>query len=168
MITYHPARDVNHCAFRLISLLRDIEQNKTDWERLKLLDFYFLFPHFLVDITLPRNPILTKKELQKIEKPYEAITNPRKMLFELRALHNAAIRGLVAKGIINKELFLKNIIKLEIGKLPEKLIGRIEENEKRATQWYRLIVNFLSKFPFNGKDGLKERSGLLEFRYDPS
>jgi hypothetical protein len=51
-------------------------------------------------------------------------------------------------------------------KVPEVLKDKIYENLKRDTQWYQLIVKVLAKHPVNGKNGLKDRTQLMEFRYD--
>ncbi len=53
-------------------------------------------------------------------------------------------------------------------KVPEVLNAQIAKNEKRNSIWYQLLVKFLAKYPINGKNGLKDRCGLMEFRYDPS
>ncbi len=168
MIIYHPARDINHCAFRFINLLFDIEPNQLEWEKLQILDFYYVFPHLLGNIRLPRNSIATKKNLQNIPHTYESLPNPRRLMFSLRALHNETARALVAKGIFEKELYLKNIITLDTLKIPFNLLRRIEKNPKRNTQWYKLLIESLAEYPLDGKNGLKNRTNLMEFRYDPT
>lgn len=167
MIIYHPAYDINHCAFRFINLLFDIKHNQLEWEKLQILDFYYVFPHLLADIRLPRNQVATKGSLKSISASYESLPNPRRLMFGLKALHNETARALVAKGIFAKELYLKNIIKLSIQKIPGNLICRIEENMKRNTHWYKVLVSVLAEYELNGKDGLKDRTQLMEFRYDP-
>ena len=166
MIIYHPAGDINHCAFRFITLLSDIKEHEINWETMQILDFYYVFPHLLSDIRLPRNSIATKKMLKKIPEPYESLQNPRRLMFNLKALHNEAARALVAKGIIDKDSYLRNIIRLYAERVPETLNNQIVKNEKRKTQWYQLLVEVLAKYPIKGKDGLKDRTQLLEFRYD--
>ncbi|MCK4821334.1 hypothetical protein KA005_36545 [bacterium] len=168
MIIYHPAHDINHCAFRFINLLSDVEQNQLDWQTLQILDFYYVFPHLLADIRLPRNQVATKRHLKSIPTTYESLPNARRLMFGLKALHNETARALVAKGILNKEPFLRNIIKLDIYKIPATLSCQIEDNTKRNTQWYKLLVQVLAGYPLNGKDGLKNRTQLMEFRYDPT
>jgi ABC-3C biological conflict system middle component len=166
MIIYHPAYDLNHCAFRFITLLSDIDEHQMEWETMQLLDFYYVFPHLLSDIRLPQNPVATKRTLKNIPIPYESLPNPQRLMFGLKALHNEAARALVAKGIVDKDSFLKNIIRLYAEKVPETLIDQINKNEKRNTLWYKLLVKVLAKYPINGKNGLKDRTQLMEFRYD--
>ncbi len=117
MITYHPAYDLNHCVFRFISILSDIDGHEVKWETLQVLDFYFVFPHLLTDIRLPKNPIITKQKLNKIPIPYESLPNPQRLMFALRGLQNDATRALVVKGIIDRDLYLKNRIRLYVDKV---------------------------------------------------
>jgi len=166
MIIYHPAYDLNHCAYRFITLLSDIDGNNTEWDTLQLLDFYYVFPHFLAEMRLPKNPIATRNQLNKISGPYETLPNPKRLIFELSTLHKEAARALVAKGILDKDLFLKNIITLYTEKVPESLKLHMSKDEKRNTFWYHLLVKVLAKYPINGKNGLKDRTQLMEYRYD--
>ncbi len=165
MIIYHPAYDINHCAFRFINLLSDIETHQLEWEKLQILDFYYVFPHFLMNISLPRNQVATKQSLN-ISVPYESLPDSRRLMFGLKALHNETARAMIAKGLFDKDLYLKNIIKLDINKIPEKLIFKINNNEKRKTQWYKLIVQVLGNCNLSGKNGLKNRTQLMEYNYD--
>jgi len=114
MIIYHPAYDLNHCAYRFITLLSDIDGNKTEWDTLQLLDFYYVFPHFLSEIRLPKNPIATKNKLKKISGPYETLPNPQRLMFELSALHKETARALVAKGIF---IFFNPFYRIVLGGL---------------------------------------------------
>ena len=166
MIIYHPAYDLNHCAFRFITLLSDVKEHEIKWETMQILDFYYVFPHLLANIRLPRNAIATKQTLKNIPEPYESLPNPRKLMFDLKALHNPAARALVSKGLIDKESYLRNIIRLYAERVPEALNTQIVNNEKRKTHWYQFLVKVLATWPINGKDGLKDRTQLLEFRYD--
>jgi len=166
MIIYHPAYDLNHCAFRFITLLTDIKEHEINWETMQILDFYYVFPHLLADIHLPRNSIATKQMLKTVPEPYESLPNPQRLMFGLKALHNEAARALVAKGLIDKDSYLKNIIRLYAKRVPETLNNQIVKNKKRKTRWYQLLVEVLAKYPINGKDGLKDRTQLMEFRYD--
>lgn len=166
MIIYHPAYDLNHCVFRFITLLSDIDEHQIEWETMQILDFYYVFPHLLSDIRLPRNPIATKRTLINIPIPYETFPNPRRLMFSLKALHQEAARALVAKGILDKDLYFKSIVRLYSERVPEALNDQINKNEKRNTVWYQLIVKVLANYPVNGKDGLKDRTQLMEFRYD--
>ena len=166
MIVYHPAYDINHCAFRFISILRDVEGNEINWQTLRILDFYFVFPHLLANVRLPQNIFAGKKALSNIPIPYEALPNPKRLMFELTALHNEVARALIARRLVDKELFLKNVIKLNINHVPTTLVDVLAECPQRKTIWYNLLVNVLALYPVEGKDGLKHRTNLMEYRYD--
>ena len=166
MIIYHPAYDLNHCVFRLISLLFAIKEHTINWDTLQILDFYYVFPNLLADIRLPRNAIATKKTLKNLPKPYESLQNPKRLMFSLKTIQNAAARALIAKGLIDKKFYLKNTIRLYTKRVPETLYEHIAKNYKIETLWFQLLVKVLAEYPINGKDGLKDRTRLLEFHYD--
>ncbi len=166
MIIYHPTYDLNHCAFRFVTLLSSIKEHSTNRATMQILDFYYLFPHLLADIRLPRNPVATKQTLRKTPKIYESLPDPRRLMFSLKAIQNETARALIAKGLIDRNSYLKNIIKLYIERVPEILRDQIAENEKRKTLWFQFLVEVLVDHPISGKDGLKHRTQLLEFRYD--
>lgn len=166
MIIYNPAYDINHCAFRLISLLLDVKDNQLEWDKLKILDFYYLFPHFMHDKQLPRNKVASKAVLKKMSKPYETLPEPKRLFFSLKNIHNETVHALVGKQIFDKDSFTKNLIQLGKERVPDLLIRQIEQSQRRKTNWYRLITEVLSKQPLKGKTGLKARTNLMEFRYD--
>ena len=166
MIVYHPAYDINHCAFRFISLLSDVENYEMNWDSLKILDFYYVFPHLLEQVRLPKNLIANKNTLSRIPLSYETLPNPQRLMFGLSALHNEAARALIARRLIDKDLFLKNIVKLDIYHLPASLAEVIISSQQRKTVWYSLLVNVLAQYPTEGNNGLKSRTNLMEYRYD--
>ena len=50
MLIYHPVHDINHCLYRILALLEISKHKEIDWELIKLMDFYVLFPHQLKNI----------------------------------------------------------------------------------------------------------------------
>lgn len=167
MLIYHPAYDVNHCLYRFLLILESSTQDKFDWEAMKLLDFFLLFPHLLKQITpMPASLRSFKAVIKQLPDAYEVMPNPKRVLFDLAALQNTAMMNLVAKGLIDTESFHKKVIKRSSKELPPALNAQITENPIRSEEWFRLIVNELPQIEYNGPNGLKKRSGLLEFKYD--
>jgi hypothetical protein len=50
--------------------------------------------------------------------------------------------------------------------LPQEVLSLINESTFRKTEWYQALVNIISNIPLKGSGGLKDRSGLMEYRYD--
>ena len=81
MLLYHPYKDSNHCIFRMLTIISEIEMS-IELEKLKVLDFYYLFPHFIKDLdSWPRDYLLYKKEAKLIPEPFEKTPNKKKLFF---------------------------------------------------------------------------------------
>ena len=44
MIIYNPAFDIYHCVYRMISILSNLVNEKIEVDKLRILDFYMVFP----------------------------------------------------------------------------------------------------------------------------
>ena len=166
MLTYHPLYDHSHCAFRILCLARDIDPDGVNWDLLKLLDFYLLFPHELKSISLPRNLIKNKSSFKKIPEPYENLPNAKRLFFSLGEIQNNTISFLLSKGICVREAFQEGIIKIRIEAIPKKISELFETASFKNETWYDFITRDLPTVGFDGDNGLKKRSGLMEYRYD--
>lgn len=166
MLTYHPIHDHSHCAFRILCLSRDIDPEGVHWDLLKLLDFYLLFPHELNGISLPRSLIKFKSTFKKIPEPYENLPNAKRLFFSLGEIQNNTINFMLSKGICVHEAFQEGNIKIRIEAIPKKISELYETASFRNEPWYEFITGDLPTVGFDGVNGLKKRSGLLEFRYD--
>ena len=165
MLIYHPLKDPNHCTYRMLCILYDMDTS-ISYDLLKLLDFYILFPHLLKTIRLPKYLLSDKKILNKVQEPYENLPLPSKILFELSSLQNSCIDSFLTKGIIDKEEFENGKIRLNSKKLDLELLNLITNNCYKKEAWYIFLLEKLSKIYFNGKDGLKDRTKMMEYIYD--
>lgn len=167
MIVYHPVKDVHHCVFRLLCLLNDIEHSKIPVETLQILDFYLLFPSLIKKMKIPRNTFLSSQKAKSIPDPYEYLPNPQMLFVQLKNIQGIVLKQLVSKGFLEKEAFDSGEVALIRKSIPNELLIAFSESPKRKGLWYRFLVSFLANFQIYGKDGLKDRSGLMEYRYDP-
>jgi hypothetical protein len=166
MILYHPAKDVNHCTYRMLSLLVNLDSNLTV-EKLRLLDFYYAFPHFLKEIKpWPTDIKEFKKYTTKIDEPFEKITNKKRLFFEMTEIQKTSISLLHAKGLIKDSEFRSGKIVTTHDLIPLEMNELIKNDPFTNTNIFKTIVTALSKTPWEGKQGLKYRSGLLEYKYD--
>lgn len=84
MLVYNPAFDIYHCAFRMINLLDNLKEGKSvELERLRIWDFYLLFPDKMHEIGLKREEKDIKKlmnsYIRKTNNPYTNLANNNKM-----------------------------------------------------------------------------------------
>jgi hypothetical protein len=167
MLMYHPAQDANHCVFRTLLILEHTVHEDIELELYRLQDFYVLFPHMLKHIRpLPTELRAYKRLLSGIPEPYETMRNTKRILYELESLQTVAIHNLLAKQLIDIESFKAGRLKRTLTPFPEELNAVIQTSEQAQEEWFRMVINELPAIDFGGKNGLKKRTGLMEFRYD--
>lgn len=166
MLAYHPIHDPNHCTFRLLCLMHDINEDEVEWDRLKILDFYVLFPHLIAKITFPKEMRGERKKLEGITEPYENLASSEILMAALGKIQDQTIKSLIAKDIIKEEDFLSGKIKEKPDILPQEMCQLIEEAPFRQEVWYKFLTKQLVNINLTGENGLKHRTGLMEYRYD--
>lgn len=166
MILYHPAKDVNHCIYRTLSMLLYIEST-LKFEHFRLLDFYYCFPHLLKEIKpWPVDIKEYKKYISNIPDPYEKISNKKRLFFEMIQVQKTSLAILHAKGIIKNDEYRAGQIVLDRESVPQQLINKIEKDKFMDSEVFKTLTIGLMSTVWEGKKGLKFRTGLLEYKYD--
>lgn len=163
MIIYHPGYDVHHCSYRILNVLSAVDGGMLPHDTLKLIDFYYVYPHLLKNITqLPRPLNYQKRKIENIKNPFEITPNPKSLFYELSSIQESALDSLSQKLLISS-----GTQKIEINKssLPNRLIEMFKMDEFCNSDVFEILVNRLPKAKLNGENGLKARSGLMEYRY---
>lgn len=166
MLNYHPVGDSYHCIFRLLLLTHSSNRQELEWDRLRLMDFYFLFPHLLKNLSLPREFFQHKKKFKAIPDPYEEMSSPSRMYFKLAAIQESAVRSIIAKGYYDKELYLSKSLIRKSQPLPTEITRLFELETKHKSDWFEGFLEIFLSTELSSPDGLKSRSGVMEFRYD--
>ena len=160
---YHPRNDIYHCCFRLLSILKSYDHPITI-EKIRIIDFYLVYPNFVKEITLPRKNGNTKLKnmYAKLPAPFEIMPNKKILFSELKSFQYSAISLLRAKSLI--EIKEKTISKTsDYWLLPN---GFFEENNILNDETQVQLIKCLSSIELIGTQGLKQRTGLMEYRYD--
>lgn len=166
MLLYHPYKDSNHCAFRILSILNKLD-SEIQLDQLKLIDFFYLFPHFLKDIKpWPRELKAFRKHLNDFGEPYENTPNKKKMFFDIEVIQNQALLKLASRELISVDKLKKRSVELDKIKIPNELISQIQEDKFNNGNILTVLVDGLCNIPWSGENGLKMRSGLMEYKYD--
>ena len=166
MLIYHQRNDVFHCVFRFLSILKLSENSKIELDRLKIVDFYFVFPHLLTNTTLPRvaGSSKIKKRAQTLSVPYENLPS-RKILFsEMGDFQSQALDILRAKQLLNVDE--SNNVSLGSSFHSPEIITFLNESTYASSDFYKNVVQVLLKCNLYGPNGLKSKTGLMEYRYD--
>jgi hypothetical protein len=165
MLIYHPAFDIYHGVFRLLRILSVSPKQRFEIERLRILDFYVLFPNELLKFTFPAKLKSKRKQFQK-DNPYQIINDPKRIFFRLEAYQICAIKCLVARQFVESDLFLEGKISRTDKPLPDGLNAAIEKANNASPALIEMMNDSLLRIDLYGKSGLKGRSDLFEYRYD--
>lgn len=168
MLIYHPVQDANHCMFRALLMLENSVHSEIDINLYRLIDFYMLFPSLLKEIRpLPEALRSYRKVFNTIPEPYESLKNTKRIIHQLEPLQTVALQNLIAKDLVDLDVFKESKkIRRTDKPLPETLRDAIQSSHYVSEEWFRVVINELPNISFTGRNGLKKRSGLMEYRYD--
>jgi hypothetical protein len=165
VLIYHPAYDLNHGMFRMLRLLEVNPEHRLKWDVFRILDFYYLFPHLLDDARLPRNMMGRKRLFAKLGSKYTRVPTPKMFIQQLLASHESIARSLIGKGFLDARSFEEKLLSRTQKPIPSELQVAFDAAlDDRAI--IEMLATELAGIPLSGSGGLKERTGLLEHRYD--
>lgn len=171
MIVYNQAFDLYHTIFRLLNFLNKFE-NKTvlEIERVRIWDFYFLFPSKIHDIRLKKGESdirkLRKEYIKDSKNPYEKITENRKIFEKIKPYQQAALNCIASYGIINKESLNQQRILIENKNILEEFVKNFDDLSAKEKNVIALMTSHFNQISLFGMDGLKNRTNLIESKYD--
>jgi hypothetical protein len=165
VLIYHPAFDIYHGIFRILRLLEALPRVDVEVDRIRILDFYLLFPTILRNVRFPIGAGKLKKYFANLENPYENIEDPKGLFMRLEPYQRAALEALAARELIASDALAADKVIRTATKLPGELkaalLGRNDGSKE-----IELLSGPLFKVDLYGHSGLKERSDLFEYRYD--
>lgn len=167
MLLYHPFFDAYHCTFRLLRLLEKLGRVEVEVSRLRVWDFYLLFPSALQDAQLPRGSTSLRSIVQKMANRYEVLPDLRRAFTRLEPIQNAALAHLAATKLISADaLKSSKAVRTELP-VPEDLARLVNEKNAQADEVLNFLVTRFLEVPIFGKGGLRMRTDLFDNRYDP-
>lgn len=168
MLVYHPAFDMHHCVFRMVRLLNRLPPGDYHVERLRILDFYLLFPGQIPSFRFPQPLVRQRKTFAGKDNRYEKLTDPYRIFLRLAPFQQEAIGCLAAHGLIAATRLAEGMVVRTGSALPARLRATAEEADSLSPAVIGLLTGPLMDIDLYGKDGLKARSDLFEYRYDPA
>lgn len=163
MLIYHPAFDAYHCIFRILKILAS--KHAVELQAIRILDFFMVFPNELSEVTLPKGTARVKKLAQDGKNPYRGPVNRLQMFRGMEQIQMAAVNALSAAEMIDKKALSEGLVSLNVEKVPEELFEQLRKIENEVEEY---IISDLSQIPLRGAAGLKQRTGLMEYKYDPT
>ena len=130
MLIYHPAFDIYHGIFRLLRILSLAPRQKFEIERIRILDFYVLFPSELPRYTFPGRSRPGRKQF-KAENPYQSIADPKRIFFRLEPVSNLCDKMPRCAPIHRT----KSVFRRENCSQRKAAAGRIKDRRRKSERW---------------------------------
>jgi hypothetical protein len=168
MLIYDPAFDPYHSAVRILAILRAAQsrQLEVSIDAARITDYFLVYPYKIRSFRLPPEFSLLRKAANDSDNPYRRASGSRATFERMRSVFLAAVTGLVAAGLLDGEALKRGLISLADSTLPEILAAAVSQFDSRQTTVGRFLLSDFLSMPANGAGGLKDRSGLIEHRYD--
>ncbi len=84
----------------------------------------------------------------------------------MNVIHLSAVETLSKAGIVDAQVWTSEKAIVQKANIPTPLQERINEVNADQSDLIEFIGVLASHYPLLGKDGLKDRSALMEYRYD--
>ncbi len=165
MLVYHPAFDIYHGIFRAILLLEKTPSRSMPVDTLRIVDLYFLFPYLLADLDFPKGAGAKGRKLAGTRSRFNTLPSPRVFLTQVKGLHSLVTAALAGQEMISIEDLREGTVSRTDKQVPAGLLDRATAQDNELANY---LGSTIAAVPLLGKRGLKDRSNLMEFRYDPT
>jgi hypothetical protein len=168
MIIYHPATDFYHCWMRWAYIVAHAFDDPVEYERARIIDYYICFPKQLLNCQLPSlYSGQVKKAVRLIPESYEDALSVRQAFRQMSEIHRHVAMDMASKGLIDRSLYQEGQLSVVDSEYSRGLLSEVAAKwDPQNKELYDLILVALNSMQLNSKNGLKDRSGLLEYRYD--
>ncbi len=99
-------------------------------------------------------------------KPYGEQPDAPLIFERMRPMQVAALETLASEGFLDMSALLSDEVKVTGRAIPEHLAARLVEMNQKQSDLMEFLVILATDYELSGENGLKARSGLLEYRYD--
>jgi ABC-3C biological conflict system middle component len=164
MLIYHPAFDAYHCTFRLLALTKKCPVMEVD--KARILDFYLAFPNVVAEMRLPQDRSAIRTLAKSLINPYRNPVNAKRTFTDMQQVQIAALSALAASGFLDSDALAEGTVRRTTKEMPNDLEEMIAAFLTRDRGMAAALIEGLCNLPTFGVSGLKDRSGLLEYRYD--
>jgi hypothetical protein len=168
-LSYQTAFDPFHAMYRGLRILGVIEPSKSLLaDHARILDFYLLFPFRISGIRLVRHHQKFRRlaALYEDARPYGDQPEDAQIFARMKPMQTAALETLAEKKIIDAGQWESGSVVRTKKPLPSALAARIDEANAKEPELMEAILALSSDYQLLGQNGLKDRTGLLEYRYD--
>lgn len=136
--------------------------------KLRVLDFYMAFPFRIEGFTFRQSQIGLKKISKAYEytQPYGGIPDDMTLFLRMAPIQRLAMDTLASHDMIDREAYRLDVILAGEDGLPPELVERAIAFGAEHADLITVLQKLATDYPLLGEDGLKRRSGLMEYKYD--
>jgi len=168
-LTYEEAFDPYHSIFRLFRMKNFIESGaKLSKDKIRVIDFYLLFPFRIQEIRLKPENIEFRKisKMYLDKKPYGKQPSNLNLFTRMKAIQLAAINTFCNEGYAELMTNDGSIIAFTKKVTPSSIATVCQNKNTSEKELIEILSVLVNQYDFLGNDGLKARTGLMEYRYD--
>ena len=130
---------------------------------IRIIDFYILFPELIDDIRTTRSLMHLKKQVAPDDNEYFTPGRPKTVFRQMEEIQDTALSILLTTNMIEKKDKKYSALK---NNMPPDLIDLVSYNNREEAKVMRLLTTLQQEVPSIGEGSLKDRSDLVEYRYD--
>lgn len=168
-LSFQPALDPFHALYRILRLFLIVERHKgLHRDQVRILDYYLLNPHRVSEIRLAPKHRKYKSLAKRYAsaKPYGQQPDDRILFGRMEPMQTAALQTLAVYGLLDSnELELARVVSTG-APVPGALRERVAVANEEDASLMEFLEILVSEYELSGVNGLKDRTGLLEHRYD--
>ncbi len=168
-LTYNEAFDPYHTSFRIMRLNTICNfEAAIPFDAIRILDFFLLFPFRMQRMSFKsehRSFRRVSKAFEQ-EKPYGIVPDDQIIFSRMEPFQRAAASTLALREVISTSFWAEGSLKFSTDSIPHVVAERCRRLNSIHQEFIVALKSLSSDYELYGKGGLKDRSGLLEYRYD--
>jgi hypothetical protein len=168
MLIYHPAMDVHHTVYRLLSIMRARQFRPTEVEALSLADGLLVFPSVLAESRFPvaSGGRKAKKMSRERVNVYLGGSTNRLDYYRLRQVQHSAFIRLTTTEIVRSQRFREGVVEIDEAAVPSELHAYLSTSRYAGDHIVSFLATVFMEVGVSGPNGMKARTRLMEHRFD--
>lgn len=158
---WYPARDLYHCAFRIIRILcRRAEALPID--QLRLLDMLLMYPTLALRMKLPSE---VRERARALRLPSEKsmfvqLPGTASIWQDLQLYQSAAVNQLAGRGLLTREALRDRQAVLDADHVPQAILDRARTLNETEADFMNFLIDDIAGLPTSGSDSVFKRAAI--------